>query len=194
MADRMDHTLALVLVVVLHVIGLMLALHVAPESRVAAVVVDDALDVIWVPRRASPARQGTSAPRVEPPPAVRARAAPKFRPARVATTPDVATRAIQDPDARSDKSIDIDSRAQRSLDLRLPDLPINFERNPMARRSPPIEAHQDRMTLRFSDPSIRGTWQTLTKARICRDLRGELRSRVGTDGVLEAMREHGCAI
>ena len=193
MSNRIDHTLALVVVVLMHVVVVTLAIRVTPTARLEPALEDAALDVTWIQRRASRAREVLVEPRARSS-VMRRSAQPTLRPTDVSRKPAAASQSTPDTPARSDASAGTDPPIQGRLDLRLPEPAMRFEPTPLARRGPAIEAYQDRMTLRFSDRSFGGKMQRMTKRSICGDLRSALNSGEGTDGVLEAMREHGCAI
>ena len=191
----MDRALAVTVVLVVHVAALMLALRPAPDARVAPASDAAALEITWVKRRAAPVPDAVvAAPsrsialdrRVSMPAPV---PAPRTQAAAAQPNIDAATR----PAASASTAVPI----SRPLDLRLrlPEATLRFERDPLSRRGPPIEAHQDRMTLQFVDRSLGGTWRRMTQASICSELRRALRTAGGgADGVIESMRENGCPV
>lgn len=189
----MDRALAVTVALAVHVAVLMLALRPAPDARIAPASDAAALEITWVKRRAAPVPDPViTAPtrsialdrRVSMPAPV---PAPRTQAAAAQPNIDAATR----PAASASTAVPI----SRPLDLRLPEATLRFEHDPLARRGPPIEAHQNRMTLQFVDRSLGGTWRRMTQASICSELRRALRTAGGgADGVIESMRENGCPV
>jgi hypothetical protein len=79
------------------------------------------------------------------------------------------------------------------LNLSVPAETVSFQREPLGSQSNPIRLEPDRIRLSFTDRSIGGTLQRMTKAQICVELSQALRSAGSNAAVIIGnMQEHGC--
>lgn len=99
------------------------------------------------------------------------------------------------PAADPNSSGDPASTAGRPLNLSVPDAPISFARNPVARQEAPIATAPSRMQLVFTDRSFGGMMQRMTKASICGELRKALSaSPASAASIIASMERYDCKV
>lgn len=120
------------------------------------------------------------------------------KPAPLRTTPAQPSKlaaTVSQPAADPTSSGDPVSTTGRPLNLSVPDAPISFERNPLARREVPSVEAPVRTSLIFTDRSFGGVMQRMTNASICRDLRTDLNaSPANAASIIASMERYGCKV
>lgn len=178
---RWDHLVATSATIVLHLAAGWFLLEETGSSESAAEGRDQVIEISFIER--VPA----SVPRN--PPVLRPRSALQRH-----ATARISKSGATEPQSAEDLSGGRDMvSAAGQLNLSLPDAPMSFERNPVARPAVPIPEAPLRMPLTFTDRSFGGLMQRMTSASVCRELRMSLTaSPESAATIIASMQRIGC--